>query len=528
MKRPYLYAFFLALCAVSIFSHVVEELFWSTLRIFYEPLHSTVEAMGAVAAVIMATFLLQRRGEAYGGKFFMVAMGFLGMGILDGFHAVSEFGEGFVLLHSMATFAGGFWFALIWLKGFASDEEMNWRRGVLWIVVAASIVIGLMGLFAKGALPAMVHEGAFTTIAIALNFIGGVLFIVAAVRFLMDFHHSGKFSAYLLACLAVLFGMAGINFQYSAPWDVEWWFWHTQRLLAYTIVLGWVVYEHQYVIVEVKTKRGLEAINRALKKEIIERTRAEDEVRKLNDELDLKVQEKTKQLLAAQEALVRKEKLAVLGQIASSVGHELRNPLGVMSNAVFFLHTMLSDADETIREYLGIIKDEITVSERIISALLDAVRTNPPHPERMGVAQLIEQTLNKYIVPPFVTVKLDIPATLPPLQVDSIQIHQVFRNLISNSVEAMPEGGVLEIGAVENRQERTITIRVRDNGAGIAPEVMEKLFQPLFSTKARGIGLGLVVVKNLVEANGGTATVQSEVGIGTTFTVTLPTDDVGF
>jgi len=257
-------------------------------------------------------------------------------------------------------------------------------------------------------------------------------------------------------------------------------------------------------------------------RDITEHKLAEEKIRQLNEELEIKVQERTKQLQDAQEELVRSEKLAVLGQVAGSVGHELRNPLGVMSNAVYFLQTMLSDADETTKEYLNIIKSEIAGSERIVSDLLDSVRTKPPHPETVGVAELIEQTLHKYTVPSSVTVKLDIPATLPPLQVDAMQIQQVFRNLISNGVEAMPEGGTLEIHAVENKQDGTVTISVRDSGIGMAPEVLVKLFQPLFTTKARGIGLGLVVVKNLTQANGGSVKVESEIGKGSLFTVTLP------
>jgi signal transduction histidine kinase len=217
----------------------------------------------------------------------------------------------------------------------------------------------------------------------------------------------------------------------------------------------------------------------------------------------------------------------VLGQIAGSVGHELRNPLGVMSNAVFFLQNVLTDADETTKEYLDIIRSEIAGSERIVSDLLDSVRTKQPHAEVVGVREVLEQTLRKLSIPSSVTVKLEIHATLPALRVDALQIQQVLCNLISNGIEAMPEGGTLEIRALENRQDENISISVRDSGSGMTPEQLGKLFQPLFTTKARGIGLGLVVVKNLTQANGGKVEVQSEVGKGSVFTVTLPTTDVG-
>jgi len=256
--------------------------------------------------------------------------------------------------------------------------------------------------------------------------------------------------------------------------------------------------------------------------DITESKLVEEKIRKLNEELETKVQERTQQLLEAQEELVRKEKLAVLGQVAGSVGHELRNPLAVMSNAVYFLQTVLADADETTREYLNIIKDEITGSERIVSDLLDSVRTKPPQPKAVGVREVIGQTLDKLTIPASVFVKLDIPEALPALRVDVMQIHQVFRNLISNGMEAMPDGGTLIISAVENRQDKNISISVRDSGIGITEEQLGKLFQPLFTTKSRGIGLGLVVVKNLTQANGGTVKVESEVGKGSVFSVTLP------
>lgn len=243
---------------------------------------------------------------------------------------------------------------------------------------------------------------------------------------------------------------------------------------------------------------------RAMRNWLAERQAAEEALRNMQNEL------------------VRKEKLAMLGQVAGSVGHELRNPLGVMSNAIYYLQSVLVDADKTTLEYLDIVKNEIIVADRIVGDLLDSVRTKPPHPEPVGVAQLVGRILCKYAIPENVSVKLDIPATLPPLCVDDMQIQQVLRNLISNGVEAMTQGGALEIQAIENAAARNITIRVCDSGAGIAPGNLDKVFQPLFTTKARGIGLGLVVVNNLTQANGGSIEVHSEIGKGTVFSITLP------
>ena len=227
-------------------------------------------------------------------------------------------------------------------------------------------------------------------------------------------------------------------------------------------------------------------------------------------------------LRKAQDELLRKEKLAVLGQVAGSVGHELRNPLGVMSNAVYFLQTVLADADETTREYLNIIQSEIAGSERIVSDLLDSVRAKPPQPEAVGLAELIRQTLSKCSVPPSVTVQTG---------------HSRRAATVASGYAANPSGvaqpdqqryrsHAARRYAANQRSSRcsakNLTVSVRDSGTGMTAEQMGKLFQPLFTTKARGIGLGLVVVKNLTQANGGSVEVQSEAGKGTMFAITLP------
>jgi signal transduction histidine kinase len=289
--------------------------------------------------------------------------------------------------------------------------------------------------------------------------------------------------------------------------------------------------EGKVAALERKVKLLEESLGQAVRlRQMFDQTAQELEVAKSqllqqNEALDGRVQERTRQLLAAQEELVRAEKLAVLGQVADTVGHELRNPLGVMSNAVYYLQAVLGDADETTKEYLGIIKDEIGDAERIVSDLLDAVRTKPPNPVMVEIAGMVEQALRKCDIPSAVTVRLDIPDGLPVVRVDPMHLHQVLWNLITNAVEAMPKGGTLTIRAAEDQTAHVLRISVRDNGTGVAPEHLARLFEPMFTTKARRVGLGLVVVKNLTQANGGSVGVESEPGRGSTVTVSLPYDN---
>jgi len=253
-------------------------------------------------------------------------------------------------------------------------------------------------------------------------------------------------------------------------------------------------------------------------------------------------------LVAAQEELQRREKLVLLGIVAGRVGNELRNPLGVMSNAVFFLESRLTGADASVSEYLGIIRKEIDGSQQILSDFIDYFRASPPRAKPVRVEELVNRSLAGCAVPENVTVRVELPETLPAVRVDPSQLRQVLRNLIHNAVQAMPEGGTLRIGARfreeaggapgapgaplsrgrtgEPRKEGSdlLEVSVADSGVGISPEHLEKVFQPLFTTKSRGLGLGLSICKGFVEANGGRIEVRSALGEGSCFSLRLPVD----
>ncbi|MCD6397358.1 MAG: MCP four helix bundle domain-containing protein [Spirochaetaceae bacterium] len=229
------------------------------------------------------------------------------------------------------------------------------------------------------------------------------------------------------------------------------------------------------------------------------------------------------ELKRIEEQLVRKENLVTLGQLAGGVGHELRNPLGVMSNAVYYLKAILPEADETVKEYLEIISGELHKSESIVSDILDLSRTRPAERKETDLSELADTIMKKQLSRN-VKVNTEIPRDLPPVFIDPAQIDQVLDNLVTNACQAMPDGGKLTISArVENKK---ISLSISDTGCGISNENIKKLFEPLFTTKARGIGLGLTLSKNLVEINGGSLEVKSKEGVGSTFTVILPAEEV--
>jgi protein-histidine pros-kinase len=237
----------------------------------------------------------------------------------------------------------------------------------------------------------------------------------------------------------------------------------------------------------------------------------------------LALEEKTRALEAAQEELVRKERLAILGQLAGGVSHELRNPLGVIKNSIYFLRMVLPE-DERFRKHLSILDREIASANRIVSGLLDFARVTPPTRESLDLSALVQDTLERIQLPPAVRVERELSGALPRIMADPHQLDLVLANLVSNGVQAMPEGGALTIRTTTAGGE--VILSVTDTGTGIRPEHLGRIFEPLFTTKAKGIGLGLAVARGLVESNGGRITATSTPGAGSRFELRFPAPDI--
>ena len=211
------------------------------------------------------------------------------------------------------------------------------------------------------------------------------------------------------------------------------------------------------------------------------------------------VEERTRDLKDAQSLLIRAEKLATLGELAGGVGHELRNPLAVISNVVYLLKNSLPKSDANLLEYVEMIETETHNASSIINDLLDYSRIQPTEKEPTALSEIVAGLLAKLSIPQNVTVENMLPADLPNVKVNGQQVEMIFTNLISNAIEAMPKGGKLNISARVRGD--NLTVSVTDTGVGIPHKDMKKIFEPLYTTKPRGIGLGLAITSRLAELN---------------------------
>jgi signal transduction histidine kinase len=269
------------------------------------------------------------------------------------------------------------------------------------------------------------------------------------------------------------------------------------------------------------TKTLVERIGGAIRQVELEKS-----LRGYYEQLETEVELRTKDLEQVQEKLIRSERLAAVGELASGVGHELRNPLNVIRNCAYLLNLALTEkSDEEAVKTLKVLDKQIDVANKIVTDLLDFTRIKPPSQSKIDLNFLIKESLSYITVPDHVTIKANLNGHYPQIVTDGEQIGRVFTNIISNAVQAMsgtapakPGDLTIDLGT----EDGFIWIKFKDSGCGIAGENMQKIFEPLFTTKPKGIGLGLAISRRLVEQNGGKIEVASRVGEGTTFTVRLP------
>jgi len=292
----------------------------------------------------------------------------------------------------------------------------------------------------------------------------------------------------------------------------------------------------------------------SLEKKVQERTKelnaANETLAKMKNELEIKVTERTtdlelkvqelnksqkallymvedlnrtsRKLKDTQEELVRKERLAILGEFSGNISHELRNPLGVIDSSLYFLKMTIQDKDEKTLQHLERISNSVKTAIFIIENLLNLTRMNKPVLTSYDCITLISECLISCAIPPKINVVKDFTCEPITILAENVQFQMVVNNLVKNAIAAMNEEGTLIIKIHKSQQEQA-EISFTDSGCGIDPANLEKVFQPLFSTREKGFGLGLSITKMIVENHGGKIFVESSLGKGSSFIMCFPT-----
>jgi signal transduction histidine kinase len=218
------------------------------------------------------------------------------------------------------------------------------------------------------------------------------------------------------------------------------------------------------------------------------------------------------------------ERLAAIGQTAGMVGHDIRNPLQAIISELYLAKSETkqmppSKAKDSMHESIAFIEEQLKYINKIESDLQDYARPITPELKEIDITQTIEGSIATITVPHNIHITVQTDKQLPKLKLDPLLLKRVMINLITNSVQAMPNGGKLTIEAFIDVSRAVVT--VEDTGVGIPNEIRHKIFQPLMTTKSKGQGFGLAVAKRLVEVQNGTISFESEKGVGTKFTITF-------
>jgi signal transduction histidine kinase len=255
-----------------------------------------------------------------------------------------------------------------------------------------------------------------------------------------------------------------------------------------------------------------------VEQDITERKQIEQKLEEYAKNLERLVDERTKQLKDA-------ERMAAIGQTAGMIGHDIRNPLQAIAGELFLMKQDIDNSPESeckadVQESLASIQTQVDYMNKIISDLQDFARPLKPEMVEIDLCTTIPLLVSTVQVPGNIEARSECDDTLPKIKLDETFLKRILVNLATNAVQAMPDGGKLTIQAAQ--QNGSIQISVADTGVGIPDEVKPKIFQPLMTTKSKGQGFGLAVVKRLVEAQGGTIGFESKVGEGTKFIIKFP------
>ena len=399
----------------------------------HEPLHSTLEAVGGLAAVSMGIMLLQRTTEHPNQEtFYPIAGGFLGMGILEIFHALSFPGNGFVLLRSLASLLGGMGFGLMWLS--SSENPKPAIKWLPWIMTGGAFAMGLWTIGFSQHLPVMIRHGAFTPTAVAPKSLACMLFFAGSFHFFRNFHRWRRSEDILFASLALIFGFSELMFTYSTIWDSRWWSWHFLRLMAYGLVLGYVV-------------RGYLKTNSDLQTSLIQTKHAEQAIRQSEQQLRSVLETRERMAQDLHDGVIQST-FALKLNLERCQRLVAQNP-----------KEALTGIGEVLRELKSVIQD----LRRHINGLEPEYMNGQQWVKEIGtIAHTVEKSQNLHLA---LAIDQEAANLLSPEE--AIHLLYVVKESISNSVRhSQATSGTVSLQIWEG----AVRLEVTDNGLGFDPE----------------------------------------------------------
>jgi signal transduction histidine kinase len=476
--------------------------------------HSLAEGFSIVVMTSIFVIAWNSRQFVENDFFLFIGIGLLFVSVVDALHAFAYKG---LTIFSDANLATQLWLVTRYLLAatfLAAPLFLRRRVKVAAVLGAYAVVTALLMLsvFVWRIFPVAYIEGqGLTWFKIISEYLLSALFLCSAVIIIRKRQEfSPRVWMLLVASMGAMVISEILFTDYVGVYAFMNFFGHIVVIVAF-----YLLYKG---IVETSLRTPYDTLFRNLRK-------SEIALKRLNAELEERVEERTLELRRAQEELVRRERLASLGKLAGTVSHDLRNPLGNINNSVYYLKMKcggkpLDNAlDKEVLQQLDLMEREVQRCSALVNELLEFSRVRELKRTETDLNVILQDALAATGRPGNVEVQVRL-IDLPGINADPDQLRRAFINIITNAYQAMPKGGSLVIAS--RVQDGAYEVSFRDTGEGMTAESMRRLFEPLFTTKKGGVGLGMVIIKEINEKHGGVILVKSKQGAGTTITVRLP------
>jgi signal transduction histidine kinase len=506
-------------------------------RLNYLLFHSSVEVFSIVITFAIFAIAWNARRMMDCGYLLFIGIACLFVGGVDLLHTLAYNGMG-VFPEYGANLATQLWIATRYMLSFsflAAVFFVNRKFRPSLVIAGYAVVTALLfgSIFYWGNFPIAFTDGVgLTPFKVASEYVISLILLLSIgllIRKRVEF--SGNVVKLMAAAMAVAIAAEMAFTLYTDVYGVANMIGHLLTVVSFYLIYKALIetgLTKPYDLLFRNLKKNetaltnyaaeLTVVNNRLEQEVSERKKAEEALRQHDENLEDLVEEKTKLLKDS-------ERMAAIGQTAGMVGHDIRNPLQSIIGEVYLANSELSTLPDSkektnIQESLDMIKQNTEYINKIVLDLQDFAKPLSPCDEETNIEQMIEELLTNNGIPENIQTEANIEKDARTVRADSAYMKRILGNLVSNAVQAMPDGGKLTVQA--RREKSDVVITVKDTGVGISEDAKDRLFTPLFTTKSKGQGFGLAVVKRLTEALDGTVTFESQENKGTTFTIRLP------
>jgi signal transduction histidine kinase len=487
--------------------------------------HTLLETFGSLIAILIGIILSWEYSTSGKRNVLFLVYAFFSIGILDFFHAFSNYCHNlFVWYHSTGALLGGCFFFGSMFVPCASEpcgDQLVWTRRFsifsgIFVILLFAIVSHTFYLLVPDVLStSLPHhtdvsmaKGRFSPFIYAVDHTACILYLAAGILFVRGFLRSNDVIYLVFGTSMLLFFVSELFFVFSNLWNPLWWYWHFIKAIVFSGLLLGLAYGFTKTFYQLYSSRM--------------------QLAKLLEKIETKNIEIEKAYVTLKETqryLSESEKMASIGKMAAMMAHEIRNPLGAISNSVGVLKKYSLRPEESA-ELLGLVEDEMDRLSKLTDDFLSFAKPSHLRRNATDVNLLLAETLSLLnagmATPAHVVFQTSFDPDIPLLMLDGNHMKQVFINILMNSLQAMPQGGAVTIATKYKKADEEVEVTFTDTGPGMAEDVLSQVFQPFYTTKDKGLGLGLNIVYKIVKEHGGYILLSSRKAEGTQVKLSVP------